>query len=317
MSHPLVSILVPCHNAAPYLRATLDSALAQTHLETEIIVVDDGSSDDSLAIARSYAPRVRVMAGPQRGASEARNTATRESRGDFLQYLDADDLLLPDAIATRVRRLGETGGDVACGDWRRLLHQADGSWAPGADETADYRRFADAPDLAVFNGFWAPPAALLYRRAIVERIGGWNPALPVIQDARFLFDAAFFGARFVHVPGVSAQYRQHSSDSLSSRSTTRFWADVLKNNRDIEKLLLDAGRMDRARRDAMGRAYALGARVTFRIDRDLYYANLGDLRRFPEQSWSPYLRAAAGLERLIGYSAAVTTMGILRPGQKA
>jgi glycosyltransferase involved in cell wall biosynthesis len=317
MSRPLVSILIPCHNAAPYLGATLDSALAQSYPETEIIVVDDGSSDDSLSIARGYEPRVRVLAGPQRGASAARNAATDESQGEFLQYLDADDLLLPDAIANRVQFLVRTGGDVACADWLRLHLRTDGTWAPGAVETADFRSIADATDLAVFNGFWAPPAALLYRRTIVERIGGWNPTLPVIQDARFLFDAAFLGGKFVHVPGVSAHYRQHSADSLSSRSRTRFWSDVLKNNREIEKLLIGAGRLDRARRDAVGRAYALGSRVTFRIDRDLYHANIGELRRYPEQPWSLYLRAAAGLERLFGYRAAVMIMGILRPGQKA
>lgn len=317
MSRPLVSILVPCYNAAPYLAATLDSALSQTHPEVEVILVDDGSSDGSLAIARGYEPRIRVLAGPQRGASEARNAATRESRGEFLQYLDADDLLLPGAVASRVRALADSGGDVACGDWRRIFARAGGSWEPGPIETADFRRFDADPDLAVFKGFWAPPAALLYRRSIVDRIGGWNPALPVIQDARFLFDAAFRGGRFVHVPGDEAHYRQHSANSLSSRSKARFWEDVLRNIRDIEGLLIGAGRMDPARRDAVGKAYALGARATFLIDRDLYHANLEDLRRFPEQPWSRYLRAASGLERMLGYAAAARMMRILRPGQTA
>ncbi len=315
MSRPLVSILIPCYNAAPYLGDTLDSAFAQTHPDVEIILVDDGSSDGSLEIARAREPRIRVLAGPQRGASAARNAATKESRGEFLQYLDADDLLLPDAVAARVRQLSESGADVACEDWRRIFRQPDGSWTQGPIESADYRRFDEAPDLAIFNGFWAPPAALLYRRSIVEKIGGWNPTLPVIQDARFLFDAAFCGAKFVHVPGDGAHYRQHSADSLSSRSKARFWADVLKNIRDIEEMLLGAGRMDLARRNAVGRAYALGARVTFRIDRDLYHANLENLRRFPEQPWSPYLRGAHGVERILGYTAAVRMMGILRPGQ--
>jgi glycosyltransferase involved in cell wall biosynthesis len=317
MSGPLVSILIPCHNAAPYLGATLDSALAQDHPDVEVILVDDGSSDDSLRIARSYEPRIRVLAGPQRGASEARNCATRESRGEFLQYLDADDLLLPGAVARRVLSLAASGGDVACGDWRRILPRADGTWEAGAVEIADYRRFDDAPDLAVLKGFWAPPAALLYRRSIAERIGGWNPAFPVIQDARFMFDAAFRGGRFVHVPGEGAHYRQHSANSLSSRSRVRFWSDVLRNNRDIEALFRGAGRMDSERRDAVGKAYALGARATFLIDRDLYRANLGDLSRFPEQPWSRYLQAARGLERVLGYGAASRLMRILRPGQSS
>jgi glycosyltransferase involved in cell wall biosynthesis len=315
MSAPLVSVLVPCFNAAPYLRATLNSALEQAYPNVEVILVDDGSGDDSLSIAHGFEPRVRVITGPQRGASAARNLATSESRGEFLQYLDADDLLLPGAIAARVEHLCRTNADVACSDWRRLTLQADGSWKPGPLEVADYRKRAEAPDLAVMAGFWAPPAALLYRRTVVERTGGWNPNLPVIQDARFLFDAAFAGGRFAHVEGDGAHYRQHAAGSLSSRSSLRFWTDVLRNNREIEAALKGVGRLDEDRRKAISAAYALGARVTFPIDRNLHHANLGELRRFSDQPWSRYLRAATMLEGLFGYGAAVRIMKVLRPGQ--
>jgi glycosyltransferase involved in cell wall biosynthesis len=315
MSTPLVSILIPCFNAAPYLRATLNSAVEQTHASVEIILVDDGSADESLSIARGFEPRIRVLTGPQQGASAARNLATRESRGVYLQYLDADDLLMPGAISRSVECLARTGADVGCGDWRRLSPGAEGSWTSGNLEVADFRRHADAPDLAVIRGFWAPPAALLYRRSIVERAGGWNPGLPVVQDARLLFDAAFFGGRFEHVEGENAHYRQHAAGSLSSRSSARFWGDVLTNNREIEAALSAAGRMDEPRRKAVSANYALGARVAFPIDRDLYRANLDELRRFTDQPWSRYLRAATALEWLFGHRTAVAVMGILRPGQ--
>src|SRR5882757_7587254 len=105
MTAPLVSILIPCHNGGAYLRATLESALNQTHPQCEVIVVDDGSTDDSLAIARDFEPRIKVLTGPQKGASAARDRATEEARGEWLQYLDADDLLLPHAVASRVAAL--------------------------------------------------------------------------------------------------------------------------------------------------------------------------------------------------------------------
>lgn len=313
MSTPLVSILIPCFNAEPFLRETLDSALAQTHTNLEIILVDDGSTDGSLAIARSFEPRIRVLAGPQRGASAARDIATRQSRGEFLQYLDADDLLLPEAVASRARRLAESQGDVACGDWRRLIQNKEGGWDFGALEIADHQEFSDSADLAVLSGFWAPPAALLYRRTAAERTGGWNAGLPVIQDVRFLFDVAYLGGRLVHVSGESARYRQHGAGSLSSRSSTRFWSDVLRNNLEIEQLLKAAGKLDEARRAALGRSYALGARVSFPIDRDLFHANLDELRRFGEQPRSRYLRCATMLERLLGYDLSVKVMRFLRP----
>jgi glycosyltransferase involved in cell wall biosynthesis len=313
MSAPLVSVLIPCFNAGPFLRATIDSALGQTYANLEIILVDDGSSDDSLAIARTFEPRVKVFTGPQRGASAARDLATRESRGEFLQFLDADDLLLPEAVADRVRRLAETSGDVACGDWRRLIQDKKGGWELGALEVADFRRFGETNDLAVLNGFWAPPAALLYRRSAAERTGGWNRALPVIQDVRFLFDVAYLGGQFVHVSGDGAHYRQHGAGSLSSRSSVRFWSDVLRNNLEIERLLQGAGKLDSARRVALGRSYALGTRVSFTIDRDLFHANLSELKRFSDQPRSKYLRAAMGLERILGHNLAVKAMRFLRP----
>src|SRR4051812_14036077 len=94
MSAPLVSILIPCRNAEPWLAATLESALAQTHPATEIILVDDGSTDGSLELAHSFAARgVRIATQANAGASAARNHAFRESRGEFIQFLDADDLI--------------------------------------------------------------------------------------------------------------------------------------------------------------------------------------------------------------------------------
>ncbi|MCX6954347.1 MAG: glycosyltransferase family A protein, partial [Verrucomicrobia bacterium] len=96
---PLVSVVIPCFNSARWLPATLDSVLAQTWPRVEIIVVDDGSRDDSLAVARRYASRgVRVESIANSGAAAARNHGLALARGDYLQFLDADDLLAPDKL---------------------------------------------------------------------------------------------------------------------------------------------------------------------------------------------------------------------------
>src|SRR5690606_5350603 len=118
----LVSIIIPCYNAARWLPATLESALTQTWPATEIIVVDDGSSDDSLAIARGFAPRgVKVISQTNRGASAARNRGLAEARGDFIQYLDADDLLSPRKIELQLARLASAPADaVATCRWGRF-----------------------------------------------------------------------------------------------------------------------------------------------------------------------------------------------------
>src|SRR5262245_21908195 len=106
---PLVSILIPAFNASRWIADTIQSALAQTWPRTEIIVVDDGSTDDTLAIARGFASQgVSVTTQPNRGASAARNVALARSRGDFIQWLDADDILAPDKIERQMEAYGPT-----------------------------------------------------------------------------------------------------------------------------------------------------------------------------------------------------------------
>jgi len=108
MALPLVSILIPAYNARLWLSDALRSAIAQTWARKEIIVVDDGSSDQTLEIARQFeSKQVRVIAGQHHGAAASRNKALELSQGDYIQYLDADDVLAPDKIEHQLRALGE------------------------------------------------------------------------------------------------------------------------------------------------------------------------------------------------------------------
>jgi Glycosyl transferase family 2 len=297
-----VSVLIPCFNAAPYLAATLDSARRQTMRPLEIVVVDDGSTDGSQDIAAADA-RVTLLESPGKGASAARTHAARHAHGEFLQFLDADDLLAPTALETRVAALDATGADVAISDWQRLV-QAGGGWTAGMVESGALPAPDDPADVQVMRGFWAPPAAVLYRRAVCERIGEWSPTLPVIQDARYLLDAARIGKGFVHVPGVGASYRQHERDSLSTRDTAHFWSDVLRNATEVERLWKRDRRMDAARRGAILEVYDNCARMGFVHDRRLFDASRFALERSGGGPSTPFVRAAFFLSRMIGFGAA-------------
>jgi glycosyltransferase involved in cell wall biosynthesis len=236
----MISIVIPCYNAAATLRATLKSALAQD-CDKEIIVIDDGSTDHSADIIRSFGEEVRSETTPNRGASAARNRGTALARGRFLQYLDSDDLLMPGTLGARRAALEKAGADVAHTDWQKLHETEDGGTTLGEIVRPDVERLERDAELATAtSAFWAPPAALLYSRRIVERVGSWSMRLPIIQDARFLFDAAAQGARFVYIPGVGAHYRV-SHTSLSRRNVGRFLADCAVNAREIEKLWRDRG----------------------------------------------------------------------------
>ena len=96
--HPLVSILIPCYNSKRYVGQCINSALYQTYPNVEVIVVDDGSTDGSKRIIKSYGSRIRAEFCPNRGANSARNRLLQLSGGTWLQYLDADDYLLPDKV---------------------------------------------------------------------------------------------------------------------------------------------------------------------------------------------------------------------------
>lgn len=113
MNSPTVSVVIPCYNGAPFLRETLKSALAQTVPPLEIIVVDDGSTDDSVAIGESFGSPVRVLRQSNQGESVARNVGIREARGDWIALLDADDLWSPEKTARQLEAVSQNP-DCAC-----------------------------------------------------------------------------------------------------------------------------------------------------------------------------------------------------------
>lgn len=99
---PSVSVIIPIYNSGRYLREAIDSVLAQKHAQLELLVVDDGSSDDGPEIASSYGPAARLIAIPHRGHPGARNAGVAASSGDFLAFLDADDLWMPNKLALQL-----------------------------------------------------------------------------------------------------------------------------------------------------------------------------------------------------------------------
>ena len=114
----LVSVIVPVYNVLPYLRESLDSVINQTYKDLEIIIVDDGSTDGSDAVCEEYAKdsRVKVIHQKNHGLSAARNVGLDIARGDYIAFLDSDDVYLPDMIQTMVEGIQKSQADVVvCG----------------------------------------------------------------------------------------------------------------------------------------------------------------------------------------------------------
>lgn len=246
---PLVSILIPCHNAAPWLAETLESALAQTWPHKEILVVDDGSTDESAKIARTYAGHgVHLIVQENRGASAARNRAQREAKGNFFQFLDADDLISPEKISAQIALLStRPAGMVATCAWGRFT---DDSAAARFVDQAVFRDFAsvDFLILAARIGAMMHPSAWLVPRALAEQAGPWDESLSLNDDGEYFCRVLLASAGLVFTPEVRSYYRSGLPGSLSRRRDERSRRSQFRSIELIEQHLLAAEDSPRTRR---------------------------------------------------------------------
>jgi glycosyltransferase involved in cell wall biosynthesis len=229
-SGPLVSILIPCFNAARWLRDTIESAGAQTWANKEIIIVDDGSTDNSLAIAREYeSPQIVVVRQQNLGASAARNFSLRLAQGDYCQFLDADDILDPNKIRIQIERLLKFDGEfIASGEWARFHDQvAEAAFVPEPV-------WADAEPLELLKRSWLgggmmPIFAWLVPRSLMARVGPWNETLTVNDDGEY-FTRVVLGSRGVlFCPGAKGYYRSGLRRSLSNLLSPQGHLSVFKS----------------------------------------------------------------------------------------
>ncbi len=249
MNAPLVSIIIPCFNAAPWLAETLESALAQTWRATEILLVDDGSTDDSLAIARSFEARgVRVLRQPNRGASAARNAGLGTARGEFIQFLDADDLLAPDKIAVQVDRLQSAGPrSIASGPWARFKRDPR---AARFDAEPTWRDLTGLEFLLLHYeaGWMMQPAAWLCPRALLDEVGPWDERLTLNDDGEYFGRVVLASAGIVFCPEARSYYRSGLRGSLSRRTDRRSLLSLrLSTDLNVARMLEAAGGSARAR----------------------------------------------------------------------
>ncbi len=173
---PLVSILIPLYNAEKYIAETIKSALAQTWRNREIIVVDDGSTDASLVIAKSFEKEgVKVVAKENSGATATRNYAFKLSQGKFIQYLDADDLMAPDKIEAQLKYVSFDETSVVSGRFVRFARSIDNCFG-GIGPHENISKDLFPVDWLVQNHTMQTCAWLTPRR-LVEQVGGWNESL--------------------------------------------------------------------------------------------------------------------------------------------
>jgi glycosyltransferase involved in cell wall biosynthesis len=213
----LVSILIPAYNSQDTIAETLRSALAQNWPAKEIIVVDDGSRDRTLEIARSFAAgNVKVITQQNQGAAAARNNAYSNCQGDYIQWLDADDLLSPDKIARQMNEAEKCSNPralLSCG-WAQFVTRSDtASFIP----TALWENLTPVEWLLrkMGLGLHMQTATWLVSRHLSEAAGPWDTRLSLDDDGEYFCRVllAAEGTRFV--PGTGVYYRFSGQHSLS------------------------------------------------------------------------------------------------------
>lgn len=238
---PLVSILIPAYNAEEWIAHTLRSAIAQTWEPKEIIVVDDGSSDRTLEIARQFeSGQVRVIANEHQGAAATRNRLLSLGRGEYIQYLDADDLMAPDKIATQLQGMGESSSKrtLLSGSWGQFVYRYYRSEFVPTALWCDLRP-VDWLIRKMQLGVYMQTATWLVSRELAELAGPWDTRLLGDDDGEYFCRVllASDGVRFV--PESKVYYRKANVNGLSyiGLSNTKMEAQMCSMRLHIRYLL--------------------------------------------------------------------------------
>lgn len=211
MSAPRLTIVVPCYNHGATLAEAVDSALAQTLTDLEVIVVDDGSTDPATrAVLESFRrERTTVIHQPNRGCAAARNTGIRAGSGQFILPLDADDRLLPEYAARAVDVL-ESRADVGLVYCRaRFFDARNGEW-----NLPDFELTRMLRSNQIFN-------AGVYRRSDWERVGGYCEELRLREDYDFWLGLLELGVGVLRLDEVLFEYRKHADPRHSKSKRAR------------------------------------------------------------------------------------------------
>ena len=263
-NQPLVSIVIPCYNSQKWVQQAVKSCLNQTYPNIEIIVVDDGSTDRSLEVLRQFLPRIRLETGPNRGGNSARNRGFALSTGEYIQYLDADDYLEPDKIARQVRFLEETKADVVYGDWRDRRH------LPGSNlsylDRIEVSGVQQDIVASLLSFWWVNGGAVLYRRQVVNQVGGWDEALRAFQDTDFLTSVALSGAKIRYQPGCYFIYRKYGAVTVSTSNFSRWLESYCISLNKSEVALARTGRLTQEYRAALAVGYYKTAQACYWFD---------------------------------------------------
>ena len=243
VSNPLVSVIIPTYNRARFLPAAIDSVLGQTHKRVEVIIVDDGSTDDTDTVLNDYGDRIRVLRQKNAGPAIARNRGIAMATGDIIAFLDSDDLWLPTKLERQVQSLEAGGPDVACSLCNCKVLYANGE-KTSTFAIADTMPNCDTgvwlnPVEVLLNRFVMFNQAIAIRREVLERVGYFDETLRFGEDYDLPFRLALEGPWTI-IRDELVVYHEASPGSWAKaamREEVRMRQDLVRIRRRMASLI--------------------------------------------------------------------------------
>jgi glycosyltransferase involved in cell wall biosynthesis len=312
---PDISVIVPAYNAEPWITETLRSVLAQTidPASYEIIVVDNGSEDRTLDVAaaalRMASVRFSLGSEPQRGQSDARNHGLRLARGNWIQFLDADDLLHPDKLLTQLNFAQTCDSDVGLiySEWQDLDQQIKTAWMKGAPILPDLDNTATVALVRslINDAGFIPTGSQLFRRSALVDVEGYK-SVGLIEDVDLYIRLATAGWRFACCPSSEPffLYRRHRDRSLSRGGILAFADGVVRNAALVESWARAHQMLDQSLSSQVIASYFQAARMFAGRDWARFDAVVERIRKLDGVVIPPSPWALTTLSQLTGYKAA-------------
>lgn len=323
---PFVSVIVPVYNGAEYLSEAVESAVGNGYADLEVIIVDDGSTDGSAAVAQGLAGRypdqVRLLFHPDRrnhGVSAARNRGLEAARGKYVAFLDADDRMLPGHLAASVADL-EANGDVAL-VYGRMRHFR-GPGVSGPDAPVEWgngpgRGRVPSAFARLLGGNFIPITAAVCRMASVRAAGGFDLGLSFAYEDYLLWTKLAYREPVFYTDRCTAEYRVHPASYTSNYARER-WASVeeLEYLRRLWQWLPPVD--TNGRRQLLEAEVEIGSRILYRLcqsarrgDGRQAVREAGSLLRLPHRSqllqvpgrWCRNRKASRGATASVGVGA--------------
>ena len=239
-----VSIIMPCYNASAYLREAIESVLSQSYQDWELIIVDDGSTDNSREIAREYVAkdkRIHLIEQPNSGACRARNNGIEHAKGEYIKFLDADDVLEPECLTEQVSQICKLGSrQIPFGDYYNI----DKNGKVLSKYIFKNQEQLSADPVYFFIKNWRILiTSPLHRTELLRGIGGFNESLKRGQESDLHLRLALADVEFVYKPCNTFRYRDHNASTRISEKyqegTKERLQSKIQYNHILEKLLYD------------------------------------------------------------------------------